>query len=306
MICTIGRLSNVMFWFIIGFSVWADSSAPTYISKSYPRIFATGVIHSASSENFLRTAPRKYFVGKKTPIPASYSMKGQTGKIEDQGSCGSCWDFSLTSALRGTWIMAGKDSGRLSFNYLLNCNSLGYGCWGGSFDAAADLQSPKGAPKYGSDGPYTGSAGECLSKPAAASASQYYMIGKDGADPSFKDIAYVLGVLHRPVSIMITADSTLQSYAGGIYNGCTPGDANGGNHLVVIEGYDCESNVDKSGNCVFDKNGNLPPGVGLYVVRNSWSKSWGDHGYFTTKVTDRNGQRCNGIATYALYYEVKN
>jgi C1A family cysteine protease len=299
------QISSLVFLFSISLSAWGARPEPTYVSKSYPETFATGLIHSQSSEAFLRAAPRKSFVSEKTSIPATFSMKGKTGQIENQGSCGSCWDFSLTSALRGTWAMAGKDSGRLSLNYLLNCNSQGYGCWGGSFDAADAFQSPKGAPKYGVDGEYTGSIGSCVEATPVASAIQYYMIGTDGANPSFKDIAYVVGVLHRPVSIMITADSTLQAYAGGVYNGCSPGDSNGGNHLVVIEGYDCESSVDKSGQCVFDKDGNLPAGVGLFIVRNSWGKSWGDNGYLITKATDENGERCNGIATYALYFEVK-
>jgi C1A family cysteine protease len=283
---------------------WA-TPAPTYVSKQYPQEFYTGGVHTPSSVAFMRSAPRRTFVTAPAPVPSKYTMRGKTGQIENQGQCGSCWDFSLTSTLRGTWMMAGKDPGRLSFNYLLKCNSKGYSCWGGSMDAADDFVSPKGAPKYGADGEYDGSSYGCQQEPVAASATQYFMLGPKGENPSFKDIAYVVGVLHRPVSVFMEADSTFQSYVKGIYNGCPSGSSDGGNHLVVIEGYDCESSVDKAGNCVFDKNGNLPAGVGIYDVRNSWGSTWGEKGYVRMKATDDNGARCNAVASYALYYEVK-
>jgi C1A family cysteine protease len=56
---------------------------------------------------------------------------------------------------------------------------------------------------------------------------------------------------------------------------------------------------------VFDADGNLPAGVGTWIVRNSWSTMWGDRGYITTKATDKKGNRCNSIATDALYFDLK-
>jgi len=281
------------------------AETPTYVSKQYAEKFYTGAIFNAKSQLFSSQAPHASFALTPAAVPASFSLRGKTGQIEHQGSCGSCWDFGLTTALRGTLAFAGRDPGRLSFNYLLNCNPQGYGCAGGGFDAADSLLAPFGPPRYGDDGDYTATQGYCVKAPPRASATQYFMLGQGGSNPSFKDIAYVVGVLHRSVAVAITAESTLMSYAGGIYNGCAPGDLLGGNHMVVIEGYDCESSVDKAGNCEFNKYGNLPRGIGLFVVRNSWGKNWGDHGYLVTKATDPYGQRCNGIGTYALYFDPK-
>lgn len=207
----------------------------------------------------------------------------------------------------------GKDPGRLSFNYLLNCSTEMQGCDGGDFSAAALFLSPNGAPAYGTDGGgYTESQSKCQAAPAVASAVTYRFLGNDGGEfpnapePSFQDIAYVIGVLHQPVSTDIAADDTFEAYAGGVYNGCSDNEEKDINHMVVIEGYDCGDSVDKNGNCVFDAQGNLPKGVGRWLVRNSWGTDWGDRGYITMLATDpATGKRCNAVASDALYFDVK-
>jgi C1A family cysteine protease len=292
---------------LFSLSASADVAKPTYFTKKYPVKHAKGYIPSAKNFDFMMSAPRSSFVNTDTSVPSTYSLRGKAGPVEDQGQCGSCWDFSLTSVLRGTWILAGSDPGRLSFNYLLNCATDMQGCDGGDFTAAAWFVSPKGAPAYGSDGgEYTAASGTCVQAAPVASTVDYKMLGASGTNPSFKDIAYVVGVLHQPVSIDVAADDNWQNYAGGVYNGCSDESANDIDHMVVIEGYDCETSVDQSGNCVFDANGNLPNGVGTWLVRNSWGTSWGDNGYITTKATDSSGQRCNAVATDALYYDIKS
>ena len=290
----------------------ADAEVATYTKAKYTRAFATGLVRTHQSEDFLRTAPRVSFIEAQGNIPSSYSVRTHAGPVEDQGQCGSCWDFSLTSVLRGTLMMNGKDPGRLSFNYLLNCAQAPQsGCDGGDFAAADYFVAPMGAPAYGSDGAYTGRAGTCSKQPAVASAVSYKLLGTNlgsnpkGAPPSFKDIAYVVGVLHQPVSVDVAADYNWQYYRSGIYNGCSDEKDEDVNHMVVIEGYSCETSVDSAGNCVFDANGNLPAGVGTWVIRNSWGTSWGDKGYITTKATDKDGKRCNAVATDALFYDVK-
>jgi len=283
----------------------------TYTSKTYATKFAKGLVRTPATEQFLRTAPRESFLDASTPVPKKYSLRGKAGPVEDQGQCGSCWDFSLTSVLRGSWITAGKDPGRLSFNYLLNCAKTSQGCDGGDFTAAEYFVHPKGAPAYGSDGEYQGTAGNCQMEKTVASTVSYKILGTDlGANPkaplpSFKDLAYVVGVLHQPVSIDVAVDDAWQNYSGGVYNGCSDEVATDINHMVSLEGYDCETAVDQSGNCVFDAKGNLPPGVGRWIIRNSWSDSWGDNGYITTKATDKKGARCNAVATDALYYNLQ-
>jgi len=282
--------------------VWAE--AALYSSTLYPTTHARGLNPSEKMHSFIEKAPSISFSGSGYTVPSAYSLRGSAGPVEDQGQCGSCWDFSLTSTLRGTLILSNSDPGRLSFNYLLNCDSRQQACKGGDFSAASFLVSPMGAPSYDSDGPYVGAAGPCQSETVIASAKAYKMLGTNGNNPSFQDIAYVIGVLHKPVTIDVAADTDFENYQSGVYNGCSSQNPRSINHMVVIEGYDCESAKDSSGNCSFNKDGNLNPEVGSWIVRNSWGYQWGDEGYITIKATNRLGLRCNSVATHALFFDL--
>ncbi len=302
----------VLFAAAVTFSIGAQATEiATYATRNYNRQFPTGLVRTEASRQFLKTAPRVSFKDV-TPVPAAYSLRGKAGPVEDQGNCGSCWDFALTTTLRGSWMgNAGADPGPLSFNYLLNCATDMAGCDGGDFPAAELLIHPKGAPAEGSDGHYTESQGKCKAAPAVASAVSYKLLGSDLGQhpeippPSYRDIAYVVGVLHQPVSVDVAVDNRWQSYSHGVYNTCGKTDVDDLNHMVVIEGYDCETSVDAAGNCVFDANGNLPAGVGTWTIRNSWGIWWGNRGYITTKATDKNGKLCNMVGYDALYFDLK-
>lgn len=300
----------IVFSIVLGLGLQGFSAEiKTYSTATYNQKFATGLKRTELSRSAMSSAPRISF-NDAANVPKSSSLRGKTGSIEDQGQCGSCWVFALTSTLRGSWMLAGKDPGPLSFNYLLNCATEMDGCNGGDFPAADHFISPLGAPASGADGSYTAMQGKCAQKPAVASTYSYKLLGTDlGAHPnnpapSFKDIAYVVGVLHQPVAVDVYVDSRWQSYYSGVFNSCVDAKPDELNHMVVIEGYDCETSVDTAGNCVFDKNGNLPAGVGTWTIRNSWGPTWGRGGYIVTKATGKSGLPCNGIASDALFYDL--
>ncbi|MBL7716546.1 MAG: hypothetical protein JNL01_13860 [Bdellovibrionales bacterium] len=275
-------------------------------AQSFAKTYPTGLIRTPQTKAALKSVPTKEFTDADGLVPGKATLRGLTGAVEDQGNCGSCWDFALTATLRGSLMTAGKDPGRLSYNYLLNCATDQLGCQGGYFDAAAWLLTPKGAPIYGADGVYRARQSKCQAKPVAGSAVEYRMLGPGGTTPSFRDIAYVVGVLKRPVAVVVAADdSWQQQYWGGKkpWSGCTDQTEDGINHMVMIEGYDCESSVDSNGNCVFDQAGNLPPTVGTWVIRNSWGTAWGDKGYMWSKATNKKGERCNMIGYDAAYFD---
>lgn len=108
-----------------------------------------------------------------------------------------------------------------------------------------------------------------------------------------KSIAAAL-VSGYPVAVTVGADSIWKSYRGGVYNAC----ANiGTNHQIVIIGFDLE-------NAKFDQNGNLPPGAGLWKIKNSWGTGWGAGGHMWSKMTSKSGQLCNGLARQAGVVEI--
>jgi len=244
------------------------------------------------THKMLEAMPHISFLAETSVIPNKYDLKASP--VENQGECGDCYDFSLTGNLRDTLLNSGRDPGRLSFNYLIDCDyETADGCSGGDFDAAEWFINPKGPPTY-NQWPYTGQTSTCRHLKPVASAESYSMLGEMNG-PSFRDIAYSVGVLHHPVSVDVYADMHWELYQGGVYKACTPGQVN---HMVLLTGYDCE------GQCKFNAEGNLPNGVGLFHVKNSWGTEWGEKGYIWTKATDKNGVKCNSVASDALIFNV--
>lgn len=264
-----------------------------YHSKKYEHKHHRGLVRK--SLRFLQGTHHFSYVKESFTIPNSYSLQPVSSAVEDQGACGSCWDFSLTGTLRDTYLTQGmKDPGRLSFMYLLDCAKDMDGCDGGDFDAAQHMVNRKGPPIY-SFQPYTAPpVSACKKGRAAASGAAYHMLG-GVMGPAFKDVAYVIGVLHKPLSTQIAADNAFEAYQDGIFDACSSTEVN---HMVILSGYDCE------GPCNFDEHGNLPPGKGFYLIKNSWSDQWGEKGYVRIRATDKNGVRCNAIASQAMFYDL--
>jgi len=103
--------------------------------------------------------------------------------------------------------------------------------------------------------------------------------------------------------IDIDATDSFEAYESGHYNACD-GSAAGINHMVVNVGYDCQTSIDENGNCAFNAEGNPINGDGLLDVRNSWGTSWGEDGYVWIKYLNKVGERCNGVASDALIYDI--
>ncbi|MDE1977350.1 MAG: hypothetical protein KGI84_08855 [Elusimicrobia bacterium] len=241
------------------------------------------------------------------PVPNVFDLRPELTPIENQGQCGSCWAFSLTATNRdGHAIMDGNDPGDLSQEWLVDNSPEAGGCNGGDFDSANDFITP-GQPLAGSDPQgrceYQEGSGQCPAKPQGpvTRIKAWHMLGKPGHSPSERDIESYMVSSGKPVSIAVAAGTgDWENYNKGVYNGCTPKmDKNPQlDHMINIVGWDNEG-------AKFGKNGNLPPGKGVWILRNSWGASWGDAGYMLSKMTDSQGLRCNGVAEQAAYFVFK-
>ncbi|MBI5745319.1 MAG: hypothetical protein HY952_12320 [Elusimicrobia bacterium] len=242
----------------------------------------------------LPNAMWKSFKNVKIAIPDKLDLRPGLTQIENQGSCGSCWAFSLTATHRDGYAVNGKDPGRLSQEWLVEYSTFAAGCRGGYFDSATDLVKPLGQPLY-TECPYKSGNAKCAKtlKPASG-IKGWFMLGEKGKAPTARDIEVYMAMTNAPISIGVAAQAGgWQSYGGGIKTKCRKGELD---HMVNIVGWDNEG-------AVFDENGNLPAGKGVWMIRNSWGKGWGEQGYMRIKMTGPDGKLCDNTAEEAAAYE---
>jgi C1A family cysteine protease len=277
----------------------------SYKTKKYAQKHAMGL--KKSDKKTLQTLRHISFLGAATPVPGGVDLSQKVSPPENQGNCGSCWDFSLTKALRSEFMLKGMDPGQLEFNYLLNNCGSGprmYGCNGGDFVAAKSLLNLEG-PGLNALNPYVQKQSKkCSNQPVKATAVSYAMLGKGAEGPTFKDLAYAVGVERHMLSIDVAAGAgDWADYADGIFDDCVDGQVD---HMINLVGYSCESSVDSQGNCLFDTKGKPVHGDGYLIVQNNWSEDWGIKGYMRTRMYSKRGTKCNAIASDALMFQVNS
>jgi len=212
----------------------------------------------------------KSFSSSASSAPSSidWRQKGAVTSVKDQGQCGSCWAFATTANAESVWAISSGQLLDLSEEFLVDCASgAGYfnmGCNGGQPDSAFKYMINNGQCTESSY-PYkagtTKTAGSCQKCSAAPVhfSSCYDVAPKD-------QVSLMAAVAKQPVVIAIEADTRyFQSYSGGILDSTACG--TNLDHAVEIVGYGSENGVD------------------YWTVRNSWSSSWGEQGYFRLKKT---------------------
>jgi hypothetical protein len=219
--------------------------------------------------NWQRDAPFAAFgtpgIDEANSLPASFDWRALGGctPIRNQGSCGACWAFATVGALEcAIKIMDGNEVD-LSEQWLVSCNTDGWGCGGGWFAHdyhmwKTDVCGGTGA-VLESSFPYVGSNVTCnCPYPHPYLLRSWGYVGSSGGLPAVDAIKQAI-MTYGPVAVMVCADSAFQAYTGGVFNACSSGPIN---HAVALVGWD-----------------NAQGASGVWFLRNSWGTGWGEGGY---------------------------
>jgi C1A family cysteine protease len=198
-------------------------------------------------------------------LPSRFDWRDSSGTtpIRNQGGCGSCWAFATVGPLECNIKIKDGITTNLSEQWLVSCNSEGWGCNGGWF--AHDYHQWKTDPCGGTgavmeaDFPYTASDDPCdCPYPHEYFIDDWAFVGNGSSIPPVDNIKQAI-MDYGPVSVAVCANSAMQAYGGGIFDGCENGTIN---HAVVLVGWDDDQGTD-----------------GVWFMRNSWGGTWGELGY---------------------------
>nr|CAH7736089.1 unnamed protein product [Callosobruchus chinensis] len=207
------------------------------------------------------------------PKTVDWREKGAVTKVQNQGSCGSCWAFSAVGAIEGQVFIKNGTLEPLSAQNLVDCAGEEYGnegCSGGWMDSAFKYAQQHGVlPEK--EYPYWGHTGKCQ-KQGGVKVSGYIDVPKGDEKALAKAVATI-----GPVSVAVDASHFMFYFGGVISQSCGCRSSDGFlNHGVLLVGY----------------------GEDYWIVKNSWAGWWGERGYFRLKKDD--GNTCGEMKILAL------
>jgi C1A family cysteine protease len=228
-------------------------------------------------------------------IPTDFDWRdyGAVTGVKNQAECGSCWTFSTTGDIEGSWYLAGNDLTSLSEQQLVACDTfINAGCNGGLQELAFMFIQRIGGIVSEADYPYekmnmytdTVTSPNCNASVvnpdhfvAEINGWQYVATSADD-----EDILALSLIKAGPLALAMNADG-MQYYSSGIDqpDDCSPNELD---HAVLLVGYGVED------------------GLGYWTIKNSWDTEWGEDGYYRIA---RGANLC-GIAEDVLHSVIYN
>jgi len=220
-----------------------------------------------------------------TPIPSSLDWReyGAVTDVRSQGICGSCYAYAVTGAIEGAYYLKTGVLNDLSEQQIVDC-SWGFGnkgCKGGyPYRAMQWILKHGGIATQTSYGNYLAQEGYChfSNITNGATITGYYNITSGNATEMKMALS-----LYGPLTVLInTRPRSFKFYDSGIY-------------------YDknCDTKLDHAALAVGYGEEN---GEEYWVIKNSWSFSWGDKGFIKISARDDN---C-GVTQKAVVVKVKS
>ncbi len=195
--------------------------------------------------------------------------------IRNQGSCGSCWAFGTVGVVEAAVAMFDSQLVDLSEQFVLDCS--GKGTCGGGYWAYNAFINQGGA--WEKDYPYKAYDQYCKS----VTEHPYTIESYHGIQSGDIDAMKAAILQYGSVGVTMSVCGSFPGYGGGVYdsNECNYMSTN---HIITLVGWD---------DTVQHKSGK-----GVWILRNSWGKSWGDNGY---ALIAYGKARIEDNATYVVY-----
>ncbi|EER88858.1 ervatamin-B [Sorghum bicolor] len=191
------------------------------------------------------------------PDAIDWRQLGAVTDVKNQEQCGGCWAFSAVAAIEGINAIVTGNLVSLSEQEIIDCDTQDSGCNGGQMENAFQFVIDNGGIDSEADYPFIATDGTC----DANKANDEKVAAIDGfvEVASNNETALQEAVAIQPVSVAIDAGGrAFQHYSSGIFNGPCGTNLD---HGVTVVGYGSEN------------------GKAYWIVKNSWSDSWGEAGY---------------------------